>query len=159
MLHLRGLSRGRAGVRREAPAALARTLEGRKQLRRHLLLAAHHAGQLDRAVVCAGVLVFRETAPFERLFSEIARSKHAWGFAKLLAATAAPVVVSLLVIHEIKRREARYDEMESSLQELAERIGRVRSLTALREAVVDTEHMLLSECYEWWVLAKANVAA
>jgi hypothetical protein len=105
------------------------------------------------AVVCAFVLAFGEELGIGH------SHKAGWGFAKLAAATAAPVMVSLLVIHEIKRREARYDEMHSSLQRFGERLGYVRSLTALRDLVVDVERMLLDECYDWWVLAKANVAA
>ena len=79
-------------------------------------------------------------------------------FAKLVAATAAPLAVSVLVIHEVKRREARYEEMENSLQRHGERIDQVRSISALQELVADVERMLLAETYEWWVLAKANVA-
>jgi SMODS and SLOG-associating 2TM effector domain 1 len=82
-----------------------------------------------------------------------------WGFAKLAAATAAPVMVSLLVIHEIKRREARYDEMQESLGELHQKILNTRTLTLLRDLVVDAERLLLNECHDWWVLARANVAA
>ena len=67
--------------------------------------------------------------------------------------------MSILVIHEVKRREARYREMEESLNEYKKRIARARSVTALRDLVTDVERMLLDECHEWWVLAKANVAA
>ena len=77
----------------------------------------------------------------------------------MAAATAAPVSVSILVIHEIKRREARYHEMEQMLRQSAQRIGEARSLSALRDLVADLERMVLGECHEWWVLAKANVAA
>jgi hypothetical protein len=105
------------------------------------------------AVICAALLAFGHK------FGIGDTHKASWGFAKLAAATAAPVMVSLLVIHEIKRREARYDEMRSSLQRFGERLAHVRSLTALRDLIVDVERMLLDECYDWWVLAKANVAA
>lgn len=102
------------------------------------------------AVLSAGVLAF----------SGGAESLHAvWAFAKLAAATAAPVAVSILVIHEVKRREARYKEMEGALNEYEKRITRARSNSALRDLVTDVERMLLGECHEWWVLAKANVAA
>ena len=102
------------------------------------------------AVVSAGFLAFGHGAEFQRAL---------WGFAKLAAATAAPVVVSMLVIHEVKRREARYHEMRRMLEQYAERINQVRSISALEDLVADVERMLLAECHEWWVLAKANVAA
>lgn len=102
------------------------------------------------AVVSAGFLAFAHGAEFHRAL---------WGFAKLTAATAAPVAVSMLVIHEVKRREARYHEMAASLQRCHERISQVRSASALRELVADAERMLLGECHEWWILAKSNVAA
>src|SRR5262249_53827596 len=59
------------------------------------------------AVVSAGFLAFAHGTEFQRAL---------WAFAKLVAATAVPVAVSVLVIHEVKRREARYEEMENSLQ-------------------------------------------
>jgi conflict system pore-forming effector with SLATT domain len=102
------------------------------------------------AVVSAGFLAFGHAVESQRALL---------GFAKLAAATAAPVVVSMLVIHEVKRREARYHEMRRMLEQYVERINQVRSLSALEDLVTDVERMLLSECYEWWVLAKANVAA
>jgi hypothetical protein len=108
-------------------------------------------------------LVLSATAVISAFVLALIVSEHSnkarWGFAKLAAATAAPVMVSLLVIHEAKRREARYDEMENSLRQFDKRMGHIRSLAALRDVVVDVEHMLLSESHEWWVLAKANVAA
>jgi membrane protein YdbS with pleckstrin-like domain len=100
------------------------------------------------AVVSAGFLAFSHE--FRRAL---------WAFAKLAAATAAPVSVSILVIHEVKRREARYHEMQQSLRRYAEGANEVRSISALRDLVADVERMVLSECHEWWVLAKANVAA
>jgi hypothetical protein len=102
------------------------------------------------AVVSAGFLAFAHGAEFHRAL---------WGLAKLAAATAAPVAVSMLVIHEVKRREARYHEMAGSLQGYHERISQVRSVAALRDLVADAERMLLAECHEWWILAKSNVAA
>jgi len=50
-------------------------------------------------------------------------------------------------------------KMKEALMQYAERIGHVHGLAALRDLVVDVERMLLDECYEWWVLAKGNVAA
>jgi len=102
------------------------------------------------AVVSAGFLAFAHGAEFHRAL---------WGLAKLAAATGAPVAVSMLVIHEVKRREARYHEMAVSLQRYHERISQVRSASALRELVANAERMLLGECHEWWILAKSNVAA
>lgn len=78
---------------------------------------------------------------------------------KLASATAAPLALSLLIIHEVRRRAARYYEMEQLLGEYARQISHVRSLATLRDLVVDAEHLLLSETYEWWILAKENVAA
>jgi hypothetical protein len=63
------------------------------------------------------------------------------------------------VIHEVKRREARYHEIQNSLEQYDKRIRAARSLSALRDLVADVERMLLGECHEWWVLAKSNVAA
>ncbi len=100
------------------------------------------------AVVTGSVLVFGAE-----------RNPELWGFAKLCTATAAPVMVSLLMIHEVKRREARYQEMENALKHFGGKIGHVRSMMALRDMIIDIERMLLSECHDWWVLAKANVAA
>ncbi|MEY2499627.1 MAG: hypothetical protein QOD12_3183 [Verrucomicrobiota bacterium] len=102
------------------------------------------------AVVSAGFLAFGSGPEFQRAW---------WGLAKLLAATAAPVTVSMLVIHEVKRREARYHEMLRVLQQYAETLRRARSISALQNLVTDAERMLLSETYEWWVLAKSNAAA
>jgi conflict system pore-forming effector with SLATT domain len=102
------------------------------------------------AVISAGFLAFTHGAEFQRALL---------GFAKLAAATAAPVAVSILVIHEVKRREARYEEMANSLKQYAERIDQVRSSSGLRDLVSDVERLLLNECYDWWILAKANVAA
>lgn len=102
------------------------------------------------AVLCAGVLAFKEGSEAERAL---------WGMGKLAAATAAPVVVSLLIIHEVKRRAARYQQMETALTEYERKIARVRSLSGLQVIVTDVERMLLNECYEWWVLARENVAA
>ena len=102
------------------------------------------------AVVSAGFLAFGSGPEFQRAW---------WGLAKLLAATAAPVTVSMLVIHEVKRREARYHEMLRALQQYAETLRRARSISALQNLVTDAERMFLSETYEWWVLAKSNAAA
>jgi hypothetical protein len=98
------------------------------------------------AVLSAGFLVFGSPNVW-------------WGFAKLSAATLAPVALSMLVIHEVKRREARYREMLLMLDEYAQRIGDARSLSTLQNLVVDLEHLFISETYEWWILAKENVAA
>jgi hypothetical protein len=121
------------------------------------------AKRLGRALE-AGSLIFSLTAVVSACFlafwhegNEFHRAL--WAFAKLAAATAAPVSVSILVIHEVKRREARYHEMQQSLERYAETAREVRSISALRDLVADVERMLLSECHEWWVLAKANVAA
>jgi hypothetical protein len=102
------------------------------------------------AVVSAAFLAFGRAAEFHRAL---------WGLAKLAAATAAPVTVSMLVIHEVKRREARYQEMQHTLEGYAQRILQARTMSALQDLVADVERMLLAECYEWWVLAKSNVAA
>jgi hypothetical protein len=45
------------------------------------------------------------------------------------------------------------------LKEYAQRIGQARSLSTLQDLVVDVEHLFLSETYEWWILAKEDVAA
>ena len=98
------------------------------------------------AVISAGFLVYRGPSGW-------------WGFAKLAAATLAPVALSMLVIHEVKRREARYREMHHMLKKYAQRIQLARSLSTLQDLVVDLEHLFVSETYEWWILAKENVAA
>jgi SMODS and SLOG-associating 2TM effector domain 1 len=100
------------------------------------------------AVVSAGFLVF--TPDWHR---------DLWGVTKLAAAIAIPVAVSMIAIHEARRREARYGEMCKTLSEYAQQIGHARSLTTLQDLVVDVEHLFLSETYEWWILAKENVAA
>ena len=110
------------------------------------------------AVISAGVLAFHHSFP-ATIAHALESQLRLWGLAKLFAATLAPVAVSLLVIHEIKRRETRYHEMEHSLEELARKIGHARSFATFRELVIDAERLLLSETYEWWVLAKENVAA
>jgi hypothetical protein len=69
------------------------------------------------------------------------------------------VAVSILAIHEAKRREARYGEMTEVLKEYVQRISQARSLSTLQKLVIDAEHLFLSENYEWWILAKENVAA
>lgn len=102
------------------------------------------------ALVSAGFLAFTGPGDSQRAL---------WGLAKLIAATAAPVAVSMLVIHEVKRREARYREMWHMLEEYKQRIRQARSLSTLQDLVLDLEHLFLSETYEWWILAKENVAA
>ena len=88
------------------------------------------------------------------------KSDHAlWGLIKLTAAIAIPVAMSVLAIHEAKRREARYGEMCHVLKQYEQRISQARSLSTLQDLVVDVEHLFLSENYEWWILAKENVAA
>jgi hypothetical protein len=101
------------------------------------------------AVLSAGFLAFAGRTELSNL----------WAFTKLSAATAAPLTLSMLVIHEVKRREARYHEMRHMLAEYAQRIHHARSLSTLRDLVVDAEHLFVSETYEWWILAKENVAA
>ncbi len=101
------------------------------------------------AVLTAGFLVFGVAKELTYL----------WAFAKLAAATAAPLTLSMLVIHEVKRREVRYHEMQHMLTEYARRIHQARSLSTLRDLVIDAEHLFISETYEWWILAKENVAA
>ena len=78
---------------------------------------------------------------------------------KLAAAIATPVAVSMLAIHEAKRREARYHEMCEMLREYEPQIAAMRSLSSLQDLIVDVESMLLGENYEWWIMAKENLAA
>jgi len=104
------------------------------------------------AVVSAAVLAFTNPRPNDWM-------RSLWGLTKLAAAIAIPVAVSMLAIHEAKRREARYGEMCETLREYAQRIPQARSLSILQDLVVDVEHLFLSETYEWWILAKENVAA
>lgn len=87
------------------------------------------------------------------------QTRGAWVFVKLASATAAPLALSLLIIHEVRRRAARYYEMEQLLAEYARQVCNARSLATLQNLVVDVEHLLLSETFEWWILAKENVAA
>ncbi len=87
------------------------------------------------AVVSAGLLAFGVAKNITNF----------WAFAKLAAATAAPLALSMLVIHEVKRREARYHEMQHMLAEYAQRIHQARSLSTLRDLVVDAEHLFISE--------------
>jgi hypothetical protein len=102
------------------------------------------------AVVSAAILAFgRESGDWPRKL---------WGVTNLAAAIAIPVAMSMLAIHEARRREARYGEMCKTLEEYAQRIGQARSLSTLQDLVVDVEHLFLSETYEWWILAKENVA-
>ena len=49
--------------------------------------------------------------------------------------------------------------MTEVLKEYAQRISQARSLSTLQDLVIDAEHLFLSENYEWWILAKENVAA
>lgn len=102
------------------------------------------------ALVSAAFLAFGHPGDAQRAI---------WGLAKLAAATAAPVVVSMLVIHEVKRREARYREMWDMLEEYQQRVRQAPSLSTLQDLVLDLEHLFISETYEWWILAKENVAA
>ena len=104
------------------------------------------------AVISAGVLAFTDAKPGDL-------SRSVWALIKLAAAIAIPVAVSMLAIYEVKRREARYGEMTEVLKQYAQRIGHARSLSTLQDLVVDVEHLFLSETYEWWILAKENVAA
>jgi hypothetical protein len=104
------------------------------------------------AVVSAWVLAFTDAKSGDL-------SRSVWGLIKLAAAISIPVAVSMLAIHEAKRREARYGEMTEVLKEYAQRITQARSLSTLQDLVVDVEHLFLSETYEWWILAKENVAA
>lgn len=109
-----------------------------------------------------GSITFSAVAVLSAGFLAFGGSKeltHLWAFAKLAAATVAPLALSMLVIHEVKRREARYREMQHMLAEYAQRIQQARSLSTLCDLVVDAEHLFISETYEWWILAKENVAA
>jgi hypothetical protein len=103
------------------------------------------------AVVSAAVLAFGGESGD--------RPRKLWGVTNLAAAIAIPVAMSMLAIHEVRRREARYGEMCKTLEEYAQRIDQARSLSGLQDLVVDVEHLFLSETYEWWILAKENVAA
>jgi hypothetical protein len=49
--------------------------------------------------------------------------------------------------------------MLHTLEQYAEIIRPVPSLSGLQNLVTDVERMLLTEIHEWWVLAKSNVAA
>ena len=64
---------------------------------------------------------------------------------KLTAAILAPVMVSLLVIHEVKRREARYHGMIHLLEEHAALLSETRSLARLQRLIINLERMLLGE--------------
>jgi len=125
--------------------------------------AKHRQSHRAATVLEIGSIIFSAVAVLSAGFLALGRltdlSDHLWAFAKLSAATAAPLTLSMLVIHEVKRREARYHEMQHMLAEYAQRIHQARSLSTLRDLVVDAEHLFVSETYEWWILAKENVAA
>jgi hypothetical protein len=80
------------------------------------------------------------------------------GFAKLAAATLTSMMVGVMVIYEVKRREARYEQMLEALKYYKRETRQVRTIANLQNLVIDVERMLLSESQEWWVLAKANAA-
>lgn len=101
------------------------------------------------ALCSAGVLAFH---PF-------GGNTDPWVFVKLASAAAAPFALSLLVIHEVRRRAARYYEMSELLKEYGIQISQVRTFRKLQELVIEVERLLLSETFEWWILAKENVAA
>jgi conflict system pore-forming effector with SLATT domain len=101
------------------------------------------------AVVSAGILAFGHAEESGRAL---------WGFAKLVAATAAPAAVSLLVIHEVKRRQTRYAETADELTRLDREIRQIDSFAELIELATALEQTLLGECFDWWVLARANAA-
>jgi hypothetical protein len=59
----------------------------------------------------------------------------------------------------MRRRQTRYKEMDQLLEQYSKQISQVRSLSTLQDLALDAERLLLSETYEWWILAKENVAA
>jgi hypothetical protein len=124
---------------------------------RRLSVALERSTMLFSIIAFLSAFFLAYLAVFTPPVNELARSVS--GMIKLLAAIGTPVAVSMLAILEAKRREARYSEMCHTLRDYKNRIAQARTLSTLQALVVDVEHLFLSENYEWWILAKENVAA